>query len=89
MKTSPAKRHRAGYVALMLVIVTGSILSVIMIYAYKRALNAQDIQANVQLRVDYSEKEEAILRSIVVSKSLREISVEPACTLLATTIVFV
>ena len=65
MKTSPTKCQPAGYISLMLVIVTGTVLSALMMYAYKRALDAQDIQADVQLRVDYSEKEEAILRSIV------------------------
>ena len=65
MKTSPFRKHRRGYAALLLVLSTGSILSMLMVYAYRRAADSQKVQAQVQLRVDYSEKEEAILRSIV------------------------
>ena len=65
MKTSSARRHKAGYISFLLVLSTGAILSALMIYAYRRALASQAIQSQVQLRVDYSEKEEAILRSIV------------------------
>jgi len=65
MKTSPAKRWKAGYISLLLVLSTGTILTILMVYAYKRAVAAQDAQGQVQLRIDYSEKEEAILRSIV------------------------
>ncbi|MEO5713543.1 MAG: hypothetical protein ABIT37_08630 [Luteolibacter sp.] len=36
-----------------------------MVYAYKRAMAGSAIQSKVQLRLDYAEKEEAILRSIV------------------------
>ena len=65
MKTTPSRRHPAGYVSFLLVLATGSILTFLMIYAYRRALNAQVVEAQVQLRLDYSEKEEAILRAIV------------------------
>ena len=65
MKTSPSRRHPAGFVSYLLVISTGSILSLLMIYAYRRAVDSHGVQSQVQLRVDYSEKEEAILRSIV------------------------
>ncbi len=65
MKTTPSRRHPAGYVSFLLVLATGSILTLLMIYAYRRALNAQVVEAQVQLRLDYSEKEEAILRAIV------------------------
>lgn len=65
MKTSPSKRHKAGYISFLLVLSTGSILTALMIYAYRSALSAQATQSQVQLRLDYSEKEEAILRSIV------------------------
>ncbi len=65
MKTSPSRRHKAGYISFLLVLATGAILTVLMIHAYRRALSAQAIQSQVQLRLDYSEKEEAILRSIV------------------------
>jgi hypothetical protein len=65
MKTSPINRHHRGYISFLLVISTGSILTILMINAYKRAMAAQSVQSQVQLRVDYSEKEEAIIRSIV------------------------
>ena len=65
MKTSPSRRHHSGYISFLLVLATGSILTFLMIYAYRRALNAQVVESQVQLRLDYSEKEEAILRAIV------------------------
>ncbi len=65
MKISPIKRWKAGYVSLMLVLATGSALTLLTVYAFQRATLTMQTQAKVQLRVDYSEKEEAILRSIV------------------------
>jgi hypothetical protein len=65
MKTTSFRTRKSGYVSVMLVISTGTILSVLTIFAYRRATAAQSVQAQVQLRVDYSEKEEAILRGIV------------------------
>ena len=37
----------------------------LMLFTYKRALNAQGIQADIQTQTDYREKEETILRSVV------------------------
>jgi hypothetical protein len=86
MKTSPPKRHPAGYISLMLVIVTGTILTVLMINSYNRAMAAKEIQADVQLRLDYSEKEEAILRSIVAIAPNRAIrTMQSGSNLSATT----
>ncbi|MCX6878852.1 MAG: hypothetical protein NTW21_34330 [Verrucomicrobia bacterium] len=65
MKTSSLKPRPAGYVSFLLVLSMGSLLMVLMVFAYRRATTAQVTQATVQLQVDYSEKEEAILRSIV------------------------
>lgn len=65
MKTTTPRVRKAGYVSILLVLSTGAILSILTIYAYRRAIQAQSVQSQVQLRVDYSEKEEAILRSIV------------------------
>lgn len=63
----PPRIHRArrGYISVLMVLSVGTILSLLTIYAYRRASQAQRVQAQIQLRVDYSEKEEAILRSIV------------------------
>ncbi len=65
MKTFQSKRHRAGYVSLLVVLTTGTLLVLLMIAAYKRASDAQSVQAKAQLRIDYAEKEETILRSIL------------------------
>ena len=65
MKTSSIKRPQAGYISFVLVLAIGAVLSLLAVAAYRGAMNAQAVQAQVQLRVDYSEKEEAILRSIV------------------------
>ncbi len=65
MKTSFSRRHPSGYISIVLVLAVGTVLSILMIYAFRRAVESQAIQGQVQLRVDYAEKEEAILRSIV------------------------
>jgi hypothetical protein len=48
-----------------MVLSTGVILTLLTVYTYRRAMNTHAVQSSVQLRTDYSEKEEAILRSIV------------------------
>lgn len=65
MKTSPPRRWKAGFISYLLVLITGAILTVLSVYTYRRAMSANAVASQVQLRVDYSEKEEAILRSIV------------------------
>ncbi len=65
MKTTASRRRHAGYVSFLLVLATGAILTLLTVFAYRRAIAAQAVQSQVQLRVDYSEKEDAILRSIV------------------------
>jgi hypothetical protein len=58
-------RSPAGYVSFLMVITMSSVLLLLMSAAYRRALVAQSFQSSVQLRVDYREKEEAVLRAIV------------------------
>ena len=65
MKTSPSRRRQAGYVSFLMVLSTGAILSLLTLYAYRSAMASHAVTSQVQMRVDYSEKEEAILRSIV------------------------
>jgi hypothetical protein len=65
MKTSPSSKRQAGYVSFLMVLSTGAILSLLSIYAYRSAMAAHAVTSQVQLRVDYSEKNEAILRAIV------------------------
>ncbi len=66
MKTAPhRKRLRRGFVSYVLVLTTGMTLTILMIAAYKRASAAQTVQSETQIRVDYAEKEDAVLRAIL------------------------
>ncbi len=65
MKISPSRRRQAGYASFLLVLSTGAVLTLLTIYAYRSAMAAHAVTSLVQLRIDYSEKNEAILRSIV------------------------
>jgi len=65
MKPSTSKRRPAGYVSSLLVLSMGTVLTLLMVITYRRATASHSNQSRVQLQVDYSEKEEAILRSIV------------------------
>ncbi len=65
MKFSTPERHPCGFVSFLLVLSIGTLLTLLMVFAYRRAAAAQTVQAGVQLQLDYSEKQEAILRSIV------------------------
>ena len=62
---SPTRRGKPGFVSYLLVLSTAAILTLLMVMTYNRASDAQALQKNVQLRLDYSEKEDAILRAIV------------------------
>jgi hypothetical protein len=61
----PSRRIHRGYVAYVLVISTSVLMALMMIYAYRDSMAAQAVQGEVQMHVDYYEKEETILRSIV------------------------
>lgn len=65
MKVSFNRHRKTGFISYVLVLTTGAILTLLMVLAYRRASNVQNVQRNVQLRADYSEKEDTILRSIV------------------------
>lgn len=66
MKTQTQKTHHPrGYVSYVLVISTSVVMTLLMLYAYRASIDAQAVQGEVQLYIDYSEKEETILRSIV------------------------
>jgi hypothetical protein len=65
MKIPTSRTGKPGYISYLLVLTTGTILTLLSIYTYRRAMNAHAVQSAIQLRTDYSEKEEAILRSIV------------------------
>jgi hypothetical protein len=65
MKTSTPQQRSPGYVSFLLVLSMGTLLTMLMVYAYRRAATTHAVQSGVQLQLDYSEKEEAILRAIV------------------------
>lgn len=65
MKASISKPGKPGFASYVMVLSTGAILTMLMIYCYRKAVATHEIQAQVQLRTDYGEKEDAILRSIV------------------------
>jgi len=65
MKPSSFRHRPSGYVSFLLVLTMGALLTLLMVFSYKRATASLAAQTIVQLQVDYGEKEEAILRSIV------------------------
>lgn len=65
MITSTTRPGKPGFVSYVLVLMTGLILTLLMVFTYRQAIATHEVQAKVQLRTDYSEKEDAILRSIV------------------------
>ncbi|QJE97648.1 hypothetical protein [Luteolibacter luteus] len=66
MKTAPPpKKLRRGFISYVLVLTTGVILTILMMSAYRRAASAQVVQKESQIRVDYAEKEDAVLRAII------------------------
>ena len=65
MKTNTRKRKANGYVSLLAVFTMSVFMMSLMLFAYRRAMDAQSIQSDIQVQTDYKEKEDAILRSIV------------------------
>ncbi len=65
MKTIPNKIHPRGYISMLAVVTISILMLSMMVFAYKRAVNAQATLSDIQTQTDYREKEEAILRSIV------------------------
>jgi hypothetical protein len=65
MKTSTRRSAKRGFVSYVVVLTTGLMLTLMAAYAYRRAITGQTVQNKVQLRSDYAEKEDAILRAVV------------------------
>ncbi|MEX1115401.1 MAG: hypothetical protein WEB53_09125 [Akkermansiaceae bacterium] len=65
MKTTSTRAGKSGIVSYVLVLSTAAILTLLTVSAYRRAMASREVQAKIQLRLDYSEKEDAILRSIM------------------------
>jgi hypothetical protein len=59
------KKLRRGFVSYVLVLGMGLTLTLLTISAYQRATMAHKVQAETQIRVDFADKEDEILRSIV------------------------
>ena len=59
------RNRRRGFASYILVLSTGAFLSLLLVFTYRRAMAAHTVQSQVQLRTDYREKEDAVLRSIV------------------------
>lgn len=54
-----------GYISYVMVLSLGLVLLVMLTGSFKTAMRSQDAQARSQLRIDYAEKEEAIMRAII------------------------
>lgn len=65
MKPTKRSKARPGYVSLIAVLTMSMFMLTLMLFAYRRAIAAQAVQADIQNHADYREKEETILRSIV------------------------
>ncbi|MEP2777133.1 MAG: hypothetical protein ABJQ29_14780 [Luteolibacter sp.] len=65
MKLTRSNTHPGGYVSLLAVFTISILMLMMMVFAYKRAINANSIQGDIQMEADYQEKEEATLRAIV------------------------
>lgn len=65
MKAYQPSSHPAGYVSVLTVLTISILMMSMMVFAYNRAINTQEVQASIQAQTDYREKEETILRSIV------------------------
>jgi hypothetical protein len=66
MKTArPRKTLRRGFVSYVLVLAAGLTLTLLTLSAYKRATMAHKVQSESQIRVDFADKEDEILRAIV------------------------
>jgi hypothetical protein len=65
MKPKIRTKHARGYVSLVAVFTMSLFMLTLMLFAYRRAMAAHSVQADIQIQSDYREKEETILRSIV------------------------
>jgi hypothetical protein len=66
MKTARSPRNlRRGFVSYVLVLAAGLTLTLLTLSAYQRALSANKVQSENQIRVDYADKEDEILRAVV------------------------
>ena len=67
MKTYPKPKPfgKRGAVSVLMVLTVGTVALVLSLYTYRQAIQTHEVATKVQLRADYREKEDAVLRSIV------------------------
>lgn len=65
MKSTKRKKSNQGYVSLIAVFTMSIFMLTLMLFAYRRAIDAEALQSDVQAQTDYREKEDTILQSIV------------------------
>ena len=61
----PRKNLRPGYISYAVVVSTGLMLTLLTLSAYRNSAASQVIQAETQIRTDYADKEDAVLRALV------------------------
>jgi len=59
------RKAEGGYVSYLMVLSLGVVMLMMMISAYEASVESQETQAATGLRLDYAEKEDAVLRAIV------------------------
>jgi len=65
MNAQLRRRRSPGYVSYVMVLSIGAVLTMLMIYTYRDASQSMVVAAGVQQRVDYLNKEDAALRSLL------------------------
>jgi len=65
MKTTPKKQGKPGYTTFLMVLSVGTVALMLSLYTYRQAIATHEVAATIQLKTDYREKEDAILRSLV------------------------
>jgi hypothetical protein len=59
------KRAEAGYVSYVMVLSLGMVMIAMMVHSFRSSMEASETQGEVMLRVDYQNREDAILRAII------------------------
>lgn len=66
MKTiTPIPQQRRGFISVMAVSGLSMVLLLTLLVAYRYSLQTQEIQRRAQIRIDYNQREQAILRSVL------------------------
>lgn len=63
--SSKSRKGAKGYVSYVMVLAMGIVLLSMLLATYKTSIQAHQVQKTTGLRIDYSEKEEAILRAVI------------------------